>query len=122
MVTAKIGGSSSPCTKRQKMTWLSVGASAVIVAGISSSAIATTIRRFRPITSERAGERRGRGHSERTGGDDQAGVGGADAVFARHHRQHGLRRIQVQKRTDGAEGDGDAAWIGEHGQTFSTNL
>src|SRR5437762_2005200 len=54
MVTAKIGGSSSPCTKRQKMTWFSVGASAVMVAGISNSAIATTIRRFRPITSDSA--------------------------------------------------------------------
>src|SRR4029077_16448908 len=40
--------------KRQKMTWLRVGASAVMVAGISSSAIATTIRRFRPITSDSA--------------------------------------------------------------------
>ena len=54
MVTAKIGGSSSPWTKRQKMTWFSVGASAVMVAGMSSSAIATTIRRFRPITSDSA--------------------------------------------------------------------
>src|SRR6185369_108419 len=40
--------------KRQKMTSFRVTASAVIVAGMSSSAIATTIRRFRPITSDSA--------------------------------------------------------------------
>ena len=65
---------------------------------------------------QRAGERRGRGHRQGAGGDDQAGVGGADAVLARHHRQHRLRRVQVQERADGAEGDGDAARIGEHGR------
>ena len=117
MVTAKIGGSSRPWTKRQKMTWFSVGASAVMVAGMSSSAIAATIRRFLPDhVGQRAGERRGRRDRERAGGDDQAGVGGADAVLARHHRQHGLRRVEVQERADGAEGDGDAARVGEHGR------
>src|SRR4051812_50217429 len=40
--------------KRQKMTSFRVTASAVMVAGMSSSAIATTIRRFRPITSDSA--------------------------------------------------------------------
>ena len=54
MVTAKIGGSSRPCTKRQKISWLSVGASAVMVAGMSSSAIAATITRLRPSTSDSA--------------------------------------------------------------------
>ena len=54
MVTAKIGGSSSPCMKRQKISWLRLGASAVMVAGISSSAMAATITRFRPSTSDSA--------------------------------------------------------------------
>ena len=86
-----------------------------MVAGISSSAIAATITRLRPSTSE------------------STPVNGAVAATAsvpavmtmlasaaptpnslRHHRQHRLRRIEVQERADGAEGDGDAARIGKH--------
>ena len=54
MVTAKIGGSSSPCMKRQKINCCRVGASAVMVAGTSSSTMAATMTRFRPSTSDSA--------------------------------------------------------------------
>jgi hypothetical protein len=50
----KIGGSSRPWTKRQKITWFSVGASAVMAAGMMSSAMAMTMTRRRPSTSDSA--------------------------------------------------------------------
>ena len=65
---------------------------------------------------QRAGKWCGRRDRQGARGDDQAGVGGADTVFARHHRQHRLRRVQVQERADGTEGNGDAARIGKHGR------
>ena len=36
-------------------------------------------------------------------------IGGADAVFARHHRQHRLRRIQVDEGAIAGEPDRDPA-------------
>ena len=40
--------------KRQKISWSRFGANEVMVAGMISSAIATTITRFRPSTSDSA--------------------------------------------------------------------
>src|SRR3974390_1015853 len=51
MVTAKIGGSTNPCTKRQKIIAPSVGAQAVINVGTESTTRAVTITRLRPSTS-----------------------------------------------------------------------
>ena len=51
MVTAKIGGSTSPCTKRQKIMVSRLGESALIAVGITSAIMAPVMTRFRPITS-----------------------------------------------------------------------
>jgi len=68
---------------------------------------------------QHAGERRGRRDREGAGGDDRARLGGADAELLRHHRQHRLRRIEVQECADGGEGDGDATRISAHGPLHS---
>jgi hypothetical protein len=39
---------------RQKMSWFRLGANAVMVAGMSRSAMAATMTRFRPSTSDSA--------------------------------------------------------------------
>src|ERR1700674_3033906 len=54
MVTAKIGGSTSPCTARQKMSADRLLAMATIKVGTTSTNIAATITRFRPRTSATA--------------------------------------------------------------------
>ena len=51
MVTAKIGGSVSPWTKRQNTTADSVGANDRSTVGSVSRAMAVTITRFLPSTS-----------------------------------------------------------------------
>src|SRR3972149_1075896 len=51
MVTAKIGGSTSPCAKRQNTSDGSVGASAAINVGMVSTSMAVTMTRLRPSTS-----------------------------------------------------------------------
>ena len=52
MVTAKIGGSTSPCTKRQKISAPSDGASAAMIVGTATSSDkAVTMTRLRPSTS-----------------------------------------------------------------------
>ena len=50
-MTAKIGGSTSPCTARQKMSAGRLSASPTITVGTISMNIATTITRLRPRTS-----------------------------------------------------------------------
>jgi hypothetical protein len=52
MVTANIGGSTSPCMKRQNTSADSVGAIAAIKVGRVTTSIAVTITRLRPSTSE----------------------------------------------------------------------
>ena len=51
MVTAKIGGSISPCTARQKISADRLVAIPTIKVGITSRNIAATITRLRPSTS-----------------------------------------------------------------------
>ena len=51
MVTAKTGGITNPCTKRQKISSCSDGASAHITVGMPSSSMAVTMTRLRPSTS-----------------------------------------------------------------------
>ncbi len=50
-MTAKIGGSTSPCTARQKMSADRLFASPTIKVGTTSTNIAATITRLRPSTS-----------------------------------------------------------------------
>ena len=52
MATAKIGGSSSPCTNRQKISSLRLPDSGSITPGTSSSTMAATMTRLRPSRSE----------------------------------------------------------------------
>ena len=54
MVTAKIGGSSRPWTKRQKISSLQARRQRHHLAGTSSSTMAATITRLRPSTSDSA--------------------------------------------------------------------
>jgi hypothetical protein len=51
MVTAKIGGSSSPWTKRHSTIASSPGESATSTVGTTSAAVAATMTRLRPSTS-----------------------------------------------------------------------
>ncbi len=51
MVTAKIGGSSRPWTKRQKISSWRLPDSGSITPGTSSSTMAATMTRLRPSTS-----------------------------------------------------------------------
>ena len=53
-MTTKIGGSSSPCTKRQNTICASVVASAIMSVGTSSANMAKTMTRLRPIMSATA--------------------------------------------------------------------
>ena len=53
-MTAKIGGSTSPCTARQKMSADRLVASPTIKVGTTSTNIAATITRLRPSTSATA--------------------------------------------------------------------
>ena len=50
-MTAKIGGNTSPCTARQKMSDDRLVASPTINVGTTSTNIAATITRLRPSTS-----------------------------------------------------------------------
>ena len=50
-MTAKIGGSTSPCTARQKISADRLSDSATITVGTASANIAATITRLRPSTS-----------------------------------------------------------------------
>ena len=47
----KIGGSTSPCAKRQNTSADRLGANAIIAVGIASSSIAAAMTRLRPSTS-----------------------------------------------------------------------
>ena len=53
-MTAKIGGSTSPCTARQKMSAERLVARPTISVGTTSTNIAATITRLRPSTSASA--------------------------------------------------------------------
>ena len=53
-MTAKIGGSTSPCTARQKMSADRLVARPTITVGTTSTNIAATITRLRPSTSATA--------------------------------------------------------------------
>ncbi len=50
-MTAKIGGSTRPCTARQKISADRLGDSPTITVGTTSTNMAATITRFRPSTS-----------------------------------------------------------------------
>jgi hypothetical protein len=53
-VTAKIGGSSRPCTNRQNTSAARLGASAAIAVGTTRRNIAVTMTRLRPSESATA--------------------------------------------------------------------
>ena len=106
MVTAKIGGNTSPWTKRQKISADSVGASAAISVGTASTDERGDDHALpAEHVGDGAGERRGQRDGERARGHDGGDLGGAGAEFVRQQRQDRLRRIEIEEGAIAGEPD-----------------
>ena len=111
----KIGGSNSPCTKRQNTKAGTLVTKVMIKVGTTTANMAAVIRRFLPDhVGERPGKRRGQRNRPGAGRHQPGDVAGTDAKLLRQGGQERLHRIEIDEGAEAGRCHGQAAGVEGH--------